>query len=188
MLTSQNFCLTLVGIAVVSQLTCVQAQAPAPAPAPGSVLESEEAAAARYPISAQQEQPLTNSASLPVTCNITFIGLSASSTPFVSTAGRRMLQAGTNSSLGLSTADIHCTGRVAFVVPSRPDECALIADIMTPCTGSYNLTIVAGPAVETFAPRWTGVFDVPAAADGLNCVRQRPSAMHETSLQPACGL
>ena len=94
------------------------------------MLESDAAAAATYPISSQEQQPLTNSASLPVTCNITLIGLPASATPAVAAAGRR-LQAATNTSRGLSTADIHCTG-------------------------SYNVTIVGGPALQTFASGWTG--------------------------------
>ena len=128
MLSSQKLCVCLFGITVMCQISIIQAQAPAPAP--GSVLQSDEAAAAAYPISAQEEQPLTSSASLPVTCNITFIGISASSTPAVATAGRR-LQAATSTSLGLSTADIHCTG-------------------------TYNITIVGGPAVQAFASSWTG--------------------------------
>ena len=128
MLSLLKLCVFLLGITVVCQTSSVQAQAPAPAP--GSILESDGAAAAAYPISAREEQPLTSSASLPVTCNITFVGISAVSTPTVATAGRR-LQAATNTSLGLSAADIHCTG-------------------------SQNLTIVGGPAVEAFASSWTG--------------------------------
>lgn len=137
MLSSQKLCVFLLGITMVYHNSSVQAQAPAPAP--GSVLESDKTAAAAYPISAQEERPLTSSASLPVTCNITFIGLSASSKPAVATAGRR-LQAATNTSLGLSTADIHCTG-------------------------SYNLTIVGGPALQAFTSSWTGKIHIPAAAD-----------------------
>ena len=132
------------------------AQAQAPAPAPGSVLESNGAAAAAYPISAQEAQPLTSSASLSVTCNITFIGLSASSTPAVATAGRR-LQAATNTSLGLSTADIQCTG-------------------------SNHLTIVGGPAVEAFASSWTGENGVLEAADG-RCYSMRGLYPHERRAQ-----
>ena len=149
MLSSQMLCVCLLGITVVCQISSIQAQAPAPAP--GSVLESYQAAAAAYPISAQEEQPLTSSASLPVTCNITLIGLPASSAPAVSTAGRR-LQAATNTSLGLSTADIHCTG-------------------------SYNLTVVGGPAVQAFASSWTGEIHVSVVT--------QPHSGASTNL-PAC--
>ena len=128
MLTTPKLCVSVVAIALLCGVHHIEAQAPAPAP--GTVLESDAAAAAAYPISSQEEQPLTNSASLPVTCNITLIGLPASSTPAVSAAGRR-LQAATNTSRGLSTADIHCTG-------------------------SYNVTIVGGPALQPFASLWTG--------------------------------
>ena len=138
MLGLQKLCICLLGITLVCQSSNVQAQAPAPAP--GSVLESDEAAAAAYPISAREEQPLTSAASLPVTCNITFIGLSPRSTPAVATAGRR-LQAATNTSLGLSTADIHCTG-------------------------AYNITIAGGQALEEFASNWTGDIRVSEAAAG----------------------
>ena len=114
------------------------AQTSAPAPAPGTVLESDAAAAAAYPISTQEELPLTDSATLPVTCNMTLIGLSATSTAAVSAAGRR-LQASTNTSRGLGTADIHCVG-------------------------SYNVTVTGGPALVDFVSGWTGthcdVFEV----------------------------
>jgi len=115
-------------VALGTQLSDVQAVAPAPAP--GTVLESDAAAAQAYPITTQEALPLTDSATLPVTCNITLIGLPASITPAVSAAGRR-LQAATNTSRGLQTADIHCVG-------------------------SYNVTIVGGPALESFASGWTG--------------------------------
>ena len=145
---------------MICRFNSVQAQASAPAP--GSVLESDEAAAAAYPISAQEQQPLINSASLPVTCNITMIGLSASSTTAVATAGRR-LQAATNTSLALSTADIHCTG-------------------------SYNLTIVGGPAIQAFASGWTGAMhaEEPKIVRGCNCVGQ-PSCMTSARTAAAAG-
>ncbi len=123
-----RLCVVLAVVALGTQLS--SAQAVAPAPAPGTVLESDAAAAQAYPISTQEALPLTDSATLPVTCNITLIGLPASNTPAVSAAGRR-LQAATNTSRGLQTADIHCVG-------------------------SYNVTIVGGPALESFASGWTG--------------------------------
>ena len=87
-------------------------------------------AALLYPISNEEEQPLLQSTTLPVTCNMTVIGLPASSTPATASAGRRLLAA-TNTSRGLQTADIHCSG-------------------------SYNVTIVGGPALQTFSSKWTG--------------------------------
>jgi len=128
MFSPLKLCVVLAVVALGTQLTNVQAVAPAPAP--GTVLESDAAAAEAYPISTQEALPLTDSATLPVTCNITLIGLPASSTAAVSAAGRR-LQAATNTSRGLETADINCVG-------------------------SYNVTIVGGPALETFASGWTG--------------------------------
>lgn len=130
MMTLRKLCVLLVGIALTSRFLNVAAQAPAPAP--GIQLESDEAAAAAYPISTQQREPLTDSSSLPVTCNITLIGQSDSLTPAVAAAGRR-LHAATIARQGLSTADIHCTG-------------------------SYNVNIVGGPALQPFAYRWTGGF------------------------------
>lgn len=128
MLTSRQLCGLWVAIALACQVVNVAAQAPAPAP--GIELESDEAAAAAYPISTQQQQPLTESASLPVTCNITLIGEPVSLEPAVAVAGRR-LHAATKTGGGLKMADIHCTG-------------------------SYNVTIVGGPALQPFAPSWTG--------------------------------
>lgn len=125
MSNSLRMCLCLAVLA----LSFISGQAVAPAPAPGTVLESDAAAAEAYPISAQS-LPLTDSASLPVTCNFTLVGLSASSTAAVSAAGRR-LQASTNTSRGLQSADIHCVG-------------------------SYNVTIVGGSALESFVSGWTG--------------------------------
>ena len=128
MLTSRQLYVLLLGITLALQPEKVAAQAPAPAP--GIELESDEAAAAAYPISTQLQQPLTDSASLPVTCSITLIGQTVSPAPAVAVAGRR-LHASTNTSRGLSMADIHCTG-------------------------SYNVTIVGGPALQPFASSWTG--------------------------------
>ena len=104
--------------------------AQAPAPAPGIAMVNAAEAAALYPISNEEVQPLRQSATLPVTCNMTMIGLPASRTPATASAGRRLLAA-TNTSRGLQTADVHCTG-------------------------SYNVTIVGGPALQTFSQRWTG--------------------------------
>lgn len=128
MLTSRQLYVLLMGIGLASQFRNVAAQAPAPAP--GIQLESDEAAAAADPISTQQQQPLTESASLPVTCNITLVGKPANPEPAVAVAGRR-LHAPTKTGGGLSMADIHCTG-------------------------SYTVTIVGGPALQPFASSWTG--------------------------------
>ncbi len=128
MLTSLMLDAVLAVVALGTQLKYVQAVAPAPAP--GAVLVSDAAAAEAYPISTQEALPLTDSATIPVTCNITLIGAPASSTSDVSAAGRR-LQAATNTSRGLQTADIHCVG-------------------------SYNVTIIGGPALQSFASGWTG--------------------------------
>ena len=121
--------------AVLLALLSVSCLAQAQAPGPGIDMVSAARAAALYPISNEEEQPLTQSTTLPVTCNMTLIGLPASSTPATSAAGRKLL-ASTNTSRGLETADIHCTG-------------------------SYNLTIVGGPALETFASGWTGTLCIP---------------------------
>ena len=138
-----KLCVVLAVVALGTQLSSVQAVAPAPAP--GSVLESDAAAAEAYPISTQEALPLTDSATLPVTCNITLIGLPASSTPAVSAAGRR-LQAATNTSRGLQTADINCVG-------------------------SYNVTIVGGPALEAFVSGWTGKQHVYVSGTGQAVVK-----------------
>ena len=126
---SHRICAVLAVCALLAHVG--NAQTSAPAPAPGTVLESDAAAAAAYPISTQEELPLTDSATLPVTCNMTLIGLSATSTAAVSAAGRR-LQASTNTSRGLGTADIHCVG-------------------------SYNVTVTGGPALVDFVSGWTGM-------------------------------
>jgi hypothetical protein len=138
-----KLCVVLAVVALGTQLSSVQAVAPAPAP--GTVLESDAAAAEAYPISTQEALPLTDSATLPVTCNITLIGLPASSTPAVSAAGRR-LQAATNTSRGLQTADINCVG-------------------------SYNVTIVGGPALEAFVSGWTGKQHVYVSGTGQAVVK-----------------
>ena len=119
-------------VAILSLLTsAVRAQSVAPAPAPAIPLESDAAALAAYPISAREQMPLTDSQYLPVTCNITLIGLPASSTPAVAAAGRRLLQTADNATRGLQTADIHCAG-------------------------SYNVTIMGGPALQAFVSGWSG--------------------------------
>lgn len=143
MFSPLRLCVVLAVVAVGTQLSNVQAVAPAPAP--GTVLESDAAAAEAYPISTQEALPLTDSATLPVTCNITLIGLPASSTPAVSAAGRR-LQAATNTSRGLQTADINCVG-------------------------SYNVTIVGGPALESFVSGWTGKQHVYVSGTGQAVVK-----------------
>lgn len=122
-------------VAVLLTLKSQGCRAQAPAPAPGIAMVNSTEAAALYPISNEEEQPLLQSTTLPVTCNMTLIGLPASSTPATASAGRRLL-ASTNTSRGLQTADIHCSG-------------------------SYNVTIVGGPALSAFSRRWTGMFQLP---------------------------
>ncbi len=147
-----RLCVVLAVVALGTQLSNVQAVAPAPAP--GTVLESDAAAAEAYPISTQEALPLTDSATLPVTCNITLIGLPASSTPAVSAAGRR-LQAATNTSRGLQTADINCVG-------------------------SYNVTIVGGPALESFVSGWTGKQHVYCQWHWSSCGQNLPANLRST--------
>lgn len=126
--------------------------AQAPAPAPGIAMVSATQAAALYPISEEEVQPLRQSTTLPVTCNMTMIGLPASRTPATASAGRRLLAA-TNTSRGLQTADVHCTG-------------------------SYNVTIVGGPALQTFSRKWTGGYlDLKVAVQVLQLLVNTASSL-----------